>query len=291
MAYWVWHNADAWMRDCSRPFPSLKFHIGYPLFWFRGRLVPVKQTSHMSLPSAPPTPTTTEPSINESNFHLAILIGAGLGVAAVVMGIRARRMLGSRSARVGQVAVYYRARTPSPTECSRSPSIPPGRFRAVSLQVVQYPPPKPRDPEEVQDKYMRLKREIFELEEKYKEILMELKTSDEQNEKWRSEQALLLDQIAELECNPQVNPGAPIPAPLFSAHKHLVNNLRQAIDEVEHEDPDIDPLVLSRSESPVSPLDPSEDDFLPLSPARVSITAADAIIPAGFLVYSPRTIA
>lgn len=71
---------------------------------------------------------------------------------------------------------------------------------------------------------------------------------------------MLLDRIAELETSPQYNPGAPIPAPPFTAfprsllsvnsQKHFVNNLRQAIDELDREDPDVDPFVLSRHIGP-----------------------------------------
>ena len=72
--------------------------------------------------------------------------------------------------------------------------------------------------------------------------------------------SLLLDRITELETNPQVNPGAPIPGPPFTAfprsllsvnsQKVFVSNLRQAIDEVDQEDPNIDPVVLSRHIGP-----------------------------------------
>ncbi|KZT02943.1 uncharacterized protein LAESUDRAFT_762371 [Laetiporus sulphureus 93-53] len=125
---------------------------------------------------------------------------------------------------------------------------------------MQPPPPKPRDSQEVQDKYRRLEQKYFELEEKHKETLIQLNNLGEQNVKWRSERASLLDRIAELEGNPQVNPGAPIPAPPFSAfprsllsahnQKLSINNLRQAIDKVEREDSDVDPFVLSRHIGP-----------------------------------------
>lgn len=70
----------------------------------------------------------------------------------------------------------------------------------------------------------------------------------------------LLERITELETNPEVNPGAPIPAPPFTAfprsllsvnsQKSFVSNLRQAIDEVDQEDPNIDPMILSRHIGP-----------------------------------------
>ena len=73
---------------------------------------------------------------------------------------------------------------------------------------------------------------------------------------------LLLDRITELECNPATNGGAILPAPPFTAfprsllvdknQKLFVTNLRQAIDEIEREDPDIDPHLLSRHISPAA---------------------------------------
>ena len=108
-----------------------------------------------------------------------------------------------------------------------------------------------------------------------------MRSSSERNVKWRAEKAcvvvrgqvrlaqcahvsrrLLLDRIAELELNPTVNPGAPIPQPPFTAfprcllndrnQQKFVANLRQAIDELEREDPDIDPHLLSRHIGPAA---------------------------------------
>ena len=71
---------------------------------------------------------------------------------------------------------------------------------------------------------------------------------------------MLLDRIAELETNPAINPGAPIPAPPFTAfpksllsnqsQKTFVANLRLAIEEYDREDPDVDPILLSRHVGP-----------------------------------------
>lgn len=72
--------------------------------------------------------------------------------------------------------------------------------------------------------------------------------------------SLLLDRITELETNPATNPGAQIPLPPFSAfpkalltaqsQKLFISNLRVAIDELDREDPDIDPHLLSRHVGP-----------------------------------------
>ncbi|KAI0755106.1 hypothetical protein C8Q80DRAFT_1299820 [Daedaleopsis nitida] len=138
--------------------------------------------------------------------------------------------------------------------------------------VVMGPPPLPpitgqppshkgKEPD-VATKYSRLKRKFFELEEKHKEAMLQLRGSGERNVKWRAEKALLLDRIAELELNPALNPGAPIPAPPFTAFPRcllndrnqqvFVTNLRQAIDELDREDPDIDPHLLSRHIGPAA---------------------------------------
>ncbi|KAI0917401.1 hypothetical protein AcW1_007402 [Taiwanofungus camphoratus] len=127
-------------------------------------------------------------------------------------------------------------------------------------QVAQTTSQRPRDTQDVVEKYSRLKRKYFELEEKHKESLIQLRNSGERNMKWRAERAILLDRIAELEQIPQHNPGAPIPAPPFTAfprallsernQKLFVSNLRQAIDELDREDTDLDPFLLSRHIGP-----------------------------------------
>ncbi|OCH87731.1 hypothetical protein OBBRIDRAFT_837161 [Obba rivulosa] len=135
--------------------------------------------------------------------------------------------------------------------------------------VVMGPPPlpphassqqKPRDSQDVGEKYSKLKRKYFELEEKHKDTLHQLRASAERNVKWRAERELLLNRIAELETNPNHNPTAQIPAPPFTAfprsllspygQKMFVQNLRQAIDELEMEDPEVDPVLLSRHIGP-----------------------------------------
>ncbi|TBU44286.1 hypothetical protein BD309DRAFT_958810 [Dichomitus squalens] len=143
---------------------------------------------------------------------------------------------------------------------------------APPQDIVMGPPPLPpqagqpgagkqKEPD-VAAKYSRLKRKYFELEEKTKEAMLQLRSSGERNVKWRSERSLLLDRIAELELDPARNPGAPVPDPPFTAFpKCLLNNanqqafvanLRLAIDELEREDPDIDPLLLSRHIGPAA---------------------------------------
>ncbi|TFY65507.1 hypothetical protein EVJ58_g1930 [Rhodofomes roseus] len=107
--------------------------------------------------------------------------------------------------------------------------------------------PKNSSESDVVEKYSKLVRKYKELEEsltviscataiqKYNEAQFQLQRSGERNLKWRAERALLLDRVTELETNPQ---------------KVFVGNLRQAIDEVDQEDPNIDPMVLSRHIGP-----------------------------------------
>ncbi|GBE85118.1 predicted protein [Sparassis crispa] len=130
----------------------------------------------------------------------------------------------------------------------------------LPVQVAQPDPQKPKESQDVAEKYRRLKRKYFELEEKHKESMLQLKTSGERNVKWRSERALLLDRIVELETNPTINRNAPIPMHPFSAYprsmlsnrgqRNFVSNLRLAIEESQREDPDIDPLLVSRHIGP-----------------------------------------
>ncbi|EED78631.1 predicted protein [Postia placenta Mad-698-R] len=136
--------------------------------------------------------------------------------------------------------------------------------------VVMGPPPLPpqvaqstsqkSNSTDVVEKYRRLKRKYFDLEEKYKESILQLRGSGERNVKWRAERRFFLDRITELESNPQLNPGALNLAPPFNAfprsllsvsgQKYFVNNLRQATDEVVRGDADIDPYLLSRHVGP-----------------------------------------
>ncbi|GLB38668.1 putative F/Y-rich N-terminus [Lyophyllum shimeji] len=68
--------------------------------------------------------------------------------------------------------------------------------------------PKPKDTQEISEKYRKLKRRFFELEEKHKETSTELQRSGERNVKMREERNMLLDRIIELEReNPSFNNG------------------------------------------------------------------------------------
>ncbi|KAF8073984.1 hypothetical protein FPV67DRAFT_777926 [Lyophyllum atratum] len=80
---------------------------------------------------------------------------------------------------------------------------------AADRDVVMGPPPvpgsssgsqlKPKDGQEISEKYKKLKRRFFELEEKHKETSTELQRSGERNVKMREERNILLDRIIELE--------------------------------------------------------------------------------------------
>ncbi|KAH9931652.1 uncharacterized protein BXZ73DRAFT_77677 [Epithele typhae] len=154
-------------------------------------------------------------------------------------------------------------------------SLPPRTPMGPPQDVVMGPPPVPgqapvplagkfskEKDSDVTTKYSRLKRKYFELEEKHKEAMVQLKTSGERNIKWRAERQLLLERISELETNPATNPGVTLPQPPFTAfprvllndknQKLFVANLRQAIEEIDREDPEIDPHLLSRHIGPAA---------------------------------------
>ncbi|KAI0631970.1 hypothetical protein C8Q77DRAFT_1218536 [Trametes polyzona] len=120
---------------------------------------------------------------------------------------------------------------------------------------------KPKEPD-FAEKYRRLKRKYFELEEKHKEAMIQLRSSGERNVKWRAERTLLLDRITELEGSTHGNPGPQAAGLPFSAfprslmndrtQRQFIANLHQAIEELEREDPDIDPHLLSRHIGPAA---------------------------------------
>ncbi|EIW59162.1 uncharacterized protein TRAVEDRAFT_147049 [Trametes versicolor FP-101664 SS1] len=132
----------------------------------------------------------------------------------------------------------------------------------VPAQVAQSGSQQKAKDADFAEKYRRLKRKYFELEEKHKETAIQLRSSGERNVKWRAERALLLDRITELEVNPHANPGSQAAALPFSAfprslmndrtQKVFIANLHQAIEELEREDPEIDPHILSRHIGPAA---------------------------------------
>ncbi|KAH9889789.1 hypothetical protein C8Q73DRAFT_747570 [Cubamyces lactineus] len=134
------------------------------------------------------------------------------------------------------------------------PPVPPQVAQSASQQKAKEP--------DYAEKYRKLKRKYFELEEKHKEAMIQLRSSGERNVKWRAERTLLLERIAELEINPIGAPGAQAAGMPFSAlprclrddrnQKAFIENIHQAIKELEHEDPDIDPHLLSRHIGPAA---------------------------------------
>ncbi|KAF8895634.1 hypothetical protein BD779DRAFT_742729 [Infundibulicybe gibba] len=71
------------------------------------------------------------------------------------------------------------------------------------LSAGHAPQQKPKEGQEITEKYKKLKRRFFELEEKHKETSTELQRSGERNVKMREERNVLLDRIIELEAQPQ----------------------------------------------------------------------------------------
>lgn len=128
------------------------------------------------------------------------------------------------------------------------------------LPVTQQPPPAPpKDNLEIVDKYRRLKRRYFELEDKHKEAQHELRLSGERNVKLREERDKMLDRIRELETHSEPNvsgvpypPSSAFPRSLstLKARSFFVSNLRQAMVEEETDDHEVDPLLTSRHVGP-----------------------------------------
>ncbi|KAH7885456.1 FYRN-domain-containing protein [Phlebopus sp. FC_14] len=147
--------------------------------------------------------------------------------------------------------------------------------------VVMGPPPPPlpsnqqsvypgsNDNQEIVEKYRKLKRRYFELEEKHRDTQHELKVSGERNMKLREERELFLQRINELETRSESNavgvpytPSSALPRSLLTARAQssFANNLRQAMVEDENEDHNIDPLLTSRHVGPLA-RKRAEDEF------------------------------
>jgi len=122
------------------------------------------------------------------------------------------------------------------------------------------------------EKYSRLKKRYFDLEQKQKDTTLELERSGQRNLKLREERNLLLDRIIELEQNveqqrrrPSHSPNGDaahpvVPPPISGAfprslisqrsQQAFISNLKQAMSEIDTEDHDIDPVMTSRHVGP-----------------------------------------
>ncbi|KAI0042397.1 hypothetical protein FA95DRAFT_1598479 [Auriscalpium vulgare] len=120
------------------------------------------------------------------------------------------------------------------------------------------------------EKYYKLKRKYFDLEDRHKRTEEELRLSGERNMHMSRERGLLLDRIIELEtiasaANPESAmplqpPSSAFPRSLISnrAQNAFAANLRQAIDEIAAEDPRAD-APHPASQSRKRPLDDAQD--------------------------------
>ncbi|KAF5377869.1 hypothetical protein D9615_006687 [Tricholomella constricta] len=126
------------------------------------------------------------------------------------------------------------------------------------------PQPKPKDNHEINEKYRKLKRRFFELEEKHKETSTELQRSGERNVKMREERNILLDRIIELESeqpfqNGRSSASPPSLQPNSSAFPRTLLNARTRTSHVanprhanaeDDADDDFDPIPTSRCLGP-----------------------------------------
>lgn len=122
-----------------------------------------------------------------------------------------------------------------------------------------------RMPEEIEEKYNKLKRKYQELEEKHKETVLQLQRSGERNIKLKDERSALMDRIAELQGDVTRN-GPPVDLfgsqPNSSAYsKAMISNrarqafeanLNEAAHEAQMEDVDTDPAATSNHIGPAS---------------------------------------
>ncbi|KAJ7213868.1 hypothetical protein GGX14DRAFT_617546 [Mycena pura] len=114
--------------------------------------------------------------------------------------------------------------------------------------------PPPRTREDVQEKYRKLKRRFFELEEKHKETSTELQRSGERNSKMQEERNLLLERIMELETHPSFVPPSSngaystSPGPSGSTSSHLETLHDAPAEDDADADAEIDPVLTAQSE-------------------------------------------
>ncbi|KAF8443246.1 F/Y-rich N-terminus-domain-containing protein [Boletus edulis BED1] len=146
------------------------------------------------------------------------------------------------------------------------------------IPSTQPPPPQAnKDNQDVPEKYRKLKRRYFELEEKHQDTLAELRLSGERNVRLREEReyvstfpiarvaqfasSLILQRIHELETRSEPNtpslpfpPSSAFPRSLLSSRTRaaFVSNLRHAMVEDEADDYAVDPLLSSRYIGPLA---------------------------------------
>ncbi|TCD70156.1 hypothetical protein EIP91_004626 [Steccherinum ochraceum] len=116
-----------------------------------------------------------------------------------------------------------------------------------------------KESQDVSEKYRRLKKRFFELEERHKDAVLELRRSGERTVAWNHERAALLERIDELSTN-QLNPERAIPSPSLTAYprsllsgrsqREFLRNLDMGVMEAENEPLDLDPLQMSRHVGP-----------------------------------------
>ncbi|KAI6006457.1 FYRN-domain-containing protein [Pisolithus marmoratus] len=185
---------------------------------------------------------------------------------------------------------------------------------AMSSDIVMGPPPPPpplptpaqqqpstKDNRDVTEKYKKLKRRYFELEEKLKETQHELRLSGERNVRVREEKELILQRVHELETRSEPNmpsaqwpPTSAFPRSLLSSRSRaqFVSNLRQAMAEEDTDDHSVDPLLSSRHLGPLSHKH-TEDEFrecpLPINEDDVGEGRRQAKRPRGSVKGKDRT--
>ncbi|KAH8104641.1 hypothetical protein BXZ70DRAFT_887891 [Cristinia sonorae] len=117
----------------------------------------------------------------------------------------------------------------------------------------------PKDNHDVAEKYRRLKKRYFELEDRHKDAVLELRRSGERTVAWMNEKSALLERIDEL-TSAQLSPEQTLPSPALNAYprsllnprnqREFIRNLDIGIVEAENESLDLDPLQHSRHVGP-----------------------------------------
>ncbi|KAF9783105.1 FYRN-domain-containing protein, partial [Thelephora terrestris] len=155
--------------------------------------------------------------------------------------------------------------TPMGPPADRDVVMAPPQFNPQQFPPAQTQPAnvQQKPPQDYVEKYKRLKRKFFELEEKFKETESELLRSSERTSRMRHDQNALLDRIIELE--QQVPKNVPraeddviqarssaFPRSLLpkKAQDYFRANMRVALEESSSEDPKLDPIFYSRHVGP-----------------------------------------
>ncbi|VDC05523.1 unnamed protein product [Peniophora sp. CBMAI 1063] len=158
--------------------------------------------------------------------------------------------------------VHNPSMPPPPPPLSRAEPMGPPPLPGSTSQPSTPPATEMREQKNYMEKYYKLKRLYWDLQEKYKNIVEELHSSGMRNSALIQERSVLLDRIIELESPPTHKqshtpgqlPASAIPRSLYSerAQATLRETVKQAMEECAVEDRAVDPALAIRHVGPTA---------------------------------------